>query len=103
MVRPIAFGPVSQPRLTVALADANITVDPRIDRQEVRRDGGLSDSIGVRLVLPPAFIQRRDPTLRVRFETALNGKVVPAFTRDLPLFGPQASQVFGQPAPTHSS
>lgn len=90
------LGPISQPRLTVALADANITVDPRIDRQEVRRDNGLSDSITARLVLPPAFIQRKDPTLRVRFETALNGTVLPALTRDLRLFGLQISQVLGQ-------
>ncbi|HEY5806330.1 MAG TPA: hypothetical protein VIT67_00085, partial [Povalibacter sp.] len=94
-----SLAPVSQPQLTVALADANITVDPRIDRQEVRRDNGLSDSITARLVLPPAFIQRKDPTLRVRYETALNGKVVPAFTRDLRLFGLQLSQVLGQPGP----
>ncbi|RZJ13610.1 MAG: hypothetical protein EOP39_00570 [Rubrivivax sp.] len=91
--------PVSQPQLTVALADANITVDSHIDRQEIRRDNGLSDSITARLVLPPAFVQRKDPTLRVRFETALNGTVVPSFTRDLRLFGLQVSQVLGQPAP----
>lgn len=90
------FGPISQPQLTVTLADANITVDPRIDRQEVRRDNGLSDSITARLILPPAFVQRKDPTLRVRFETALNGTVVPALSRDLRLFGLQFSQRLGQ-------
>jgi len=91
--------PVSQPRLNVALADANITLDPRIDRQEVRRDNGLSDSITARLVLPQAFVQRKDPTLRVRFETALNGTVVQSLTRDLRLFGLQVSQILGQAPP----
>lgn len=94
-----SLAPVSQPQLTVALADANITVDPRIDRQEVRRDNGLSDSITARLALPPGFVQRNDPTLRVRYETALNGTVVPDYTRDLRLFGLQASQAIGQPPP----
>jgi hypothetical protein len=93
------LGPVSQPQLIVSLADANVTVDTRIDRQEVRRDNGLSDSITARLVLPPAFVQRKDPTLHVRFETALNGTVVPSLTRDLRLFGLQASQVLGQAPP----
>lgn len=93
------LGRVSQPQMTVALADANVTVDTRIDRQEVRRDNGLSDTITARLVLPPAFVQRKDPTLRVRFETALNGTVVPGLTRDLRLFGLQVSQVLGQAPP----
>jgi len=88
---------ISQPQLRVALADQNVTVDTQIDRQEVRRNGGLSDSITARLVLPPAYVQRKDPSLRVRFETALNGKVIPAFTRDLRLIGDLASMVLGQP------
>ena len=36
---------VRQPELTVSLADAKVTVETRIDRQEVRRIGGLSESI----------------------------------------------------------
>ena len=88
--------PVGQPQLLVALADQNVTVDTQIDRQEVRRNGGLSESITARLVLPPAYVQRKDPSLRVRFETALNGKVVPAYTRDLRLVGDLASLVIGQ-------
>ena len=87
--------PTSQPQLRVALADQNVTVDNTINRQEVRHNGGLSDSITARLVLPPGFIQRKDPTLRVRYETALNGKVVPAFTRDLRLSGINLMQVLG--------
>jgi len=87
--------PISQPALRVALADQNVTVDTAIDRQEVRRNGGLSDSITASLVVPPGFIQRKDPTLRVRYETALNGKVVPAFTRDLRLSGLNPSQGIG--------
>ena len=78
--------PIGQPQLRVTLADQNVTVDTAIDRQEVRRNGGLSDSITAQLVLPPAYVQRRDPSLRVRYETALNGKLVPAFTRDLRLW-----------------
>jgi len=55
----------------------------------------VSDSITASLVVPPGFIQRKDPTLRVRYETALNGKVVPAFTRDLRLSGLNPSQGIG--------
>ena len=86
---------LDQPILKVTLADQNVTVSPTIGRQEIRRDGGLSDSIKVTLVVPPAFVQRKDPTLRVRFETALNGKVVPDFTRDLRLFGPLFGPILG--------
>jgi hypothetical protein len=88
---------VGQPELRVALADQNVTVDTQIDRQEIRRNGGLSDSITARLVLPPAYVQRKDPSLRVRFETTLNGKVVPEFTRDLRMVGELASMVLGKP------
>jgi hypothetical protein len=91
------FKPIGQPQLRVVLADQNITVDTAIDRQEVRRNGGLSASITAQLVLPPAYVQRRDPSLRVRYETALNGNPVPAFTRDLRLSGIQLSPGIGQP------
>jgi hypothetical protein len=86
---------ISQPQLRVALADQNATVNTAIDRQEIRRNGGLSNSVTAQLVLPPGFIQRRDPTLRVRYETALNGKVVPQYTRDLRLSGINPAPVGG--------
>lgn len=89
---------ISQPQLRVALADQNVTVDTTIDRQEIRRNGGLSDSITATLVLPPGFVQRKDPSLRVRYETTLNGRVVPEFTRDLRLSGINPAQVLGAPA-----
>ncbi len=90
--------PISQPQLRVTLADQNVTVNTAIDRQEVRRNGGLSETITAQLVVPPGFVQRKDPTLRVRYETALNGKVVPAFTRDLRLSGINLSTVLGGPS-----
>jgi hypothetical protein len=85
---------INQPTLKVSLADQKVTVDRAIDRQEIRRNGGLSDSITARLAIPPGLVQRRDPTLRVRWETALNGNIVPAFTRDLRLSF-KSSAVFG--------
>lgn len=91
--------PVGEPQLTVTLADQNVTVDNSIGRQEVRRNGGLSDAITATLVLPPAYVQRKDPSLRVRFETALNGKVVPAFTRDLRLMGDFTTTTVGGSPP----
>jgi hypothetical protein len=84
---------IDTPQLAVTLADQKVTVNPSIDGQEIRREGGLSESLKARLILPPAFIHRKDPTLRVRFETALNGKVVPAFTRDMRLFGSALAQI----------
>lgn len=84
---------IDRPQLVVTLADQTITVSPSIDRQEIRREGGLSKSITARLVLPSAFVQRKDPTLRVRFETALNGAVVPAFIRDVRLYSPLSAGI----------
>ncbi len=82
---PAAHQPASA---RVALADQNVTADTAIDRQEIRRNGGLSESITGSARSPPRVHPAQGfPRSVVRFETALNGKVAPEFTRDLRLSG----------------
>jgi hypothetical protein len=88
--------PISAPSLRLFFEDQAVTVaDNPWGRSEIRRDGGLPLKITARLVVPPGLIQRRDPTLRVRFETYLNDKPVPAYTRDLRYFQQVSVQLGG--------
>jgi hypothetical protein len=88
--------PVSRPHLRVTFEDQAVDVQP-IERFEIRRNGGLPQSMVARLSVPPGLIQTKDPTLRVRFETYLNDKPVPAFTRDLRYFGNGLISASGAP------
>jgi hypothetical protein len=88
--------PVSTPRLRVAFEDQAVAVQP-MPRFEIRRDGGLPQRMEIHLDIPAGLVQIRDPTLRVRFETYLNDKPVPAFTRDLRYFDNTLLTVSGVP------
>jgi hypothetical protein len=74
--------------------DKKITVDPKIDRQEYLHFGSLPLRMTAELFVPGA-VQKTDPTLRVRFETYLNGNLVPMYTRDLRSRGSVLSTVGG--------
>jgi hypothetical protein len=71
-----------------------IAVDPKIDRHEVVHYGSLPLTMTAELLVPGA-VQKKDPTLRVRFETYLNGNPVPMYTRDLRSSGSVLSTVGG--------
>jgi hypothetical protein len=101
---PVGFGLYCAPADRYAVALANIVrtsvpelhvnldnelpvnVHSNIIHQEVRRDGGLPEKITAEMIVPFGLVQTRDPTLRIAFETYLNGKIVPAYTRDTRLF-----------------
>jgi hypothetical protein len=79
-----------RPALEVSFEGHTVEVPAGDPRYAIRKEFALPVMIWAGLVVPPGFAPAHDPTLRVRWQTFLNGRPVPEYTRDFPYPDPRA-------------
>jgi hypothetical protein len=79
-----------RPHLEVSFEGRTVAVPTDYWHYAIRKEWALPAAIWAGLVVPHGLVQDHDPTLRVRWQTFLNGKPVPEYTRDVPYADPRA-------------
>ncbi|HCT78834.1 MAG TPA: hypothetical protein DGG94_17195 [Micromonosporaceae bacterium] len=79
----ISMRPTARPRLTADVEGTVVSPSEGMDTYDIARNSEIPAWLKFRLTVPSGLFHPQDPTIRVRWETTLNGKTVDMYTKDV--------------------